>query len=187
MPEYRRVREPGGCYFFTVNLLERKRTLLVGRSADLMRAIRIVKRARPFRLDCLVLLPDHLHVIWTLPDGDSDYPSRWRLIKMRFARAIPRNEWPSVTRVARRERGIWQRRFWEHLVRNDEEYAELVAYCYQNPVAHGHVERVADWPYSTYHRDVRAGLFEADWEPLVSKDGGPWEKNDEDPCLRRAD
>jgi len=117
----------------------------------------------PFRIDAFVVLPDHLHAIWTLPLDDADFSTRWRLIKTGFARAVPSTEPRSKTRLARRERGIWQRRFWEHLIRDEEDFARCVEYCAINPVKHGLVRRVADWPYSSFHREVRAGRFSADW------------------------
>jgi putative transposase len=110
-----------------------------------------------------VVLPDHLHAVWTLPPGDSDFSTRWRLIKNRFAKALPKQERLSAVRKARGERGIWQRRFWEHLIRDEADYARHVEYCYINPVKHRWVTRVRDWPYSSFHRDVRAGLFPIDW------------------------
>jgi putative transposase len=108
-------------------------------------------------------LPDHLHAVWTLPPGDGDFSTRWRLVKSRFARSLPRLERLSAVREARRERGIWQRRFWEHLIRDEADYARHVEYCCINPVKHRLVARVRDWPHSSFHRDVRAGLFPADW------------------------
>ena len=109
------------------------------------------------------MLPDHIHAIWTLPPGDADFSTRWRLIKIEFSKAIPRTERLDKARRARGERGIWQRRFWEHLIRNEEDYRRHVDYCYINPVKHGLVRRVCDWPFSSFHRDVAAGLFSQDW------------------------
>ena len=109
------------------------------------------------------MLPDHLHATWTLPLNDYDFSTRWRLIKARFARALPKQEPRSDVRTARGERGIWQRRFWEHLIRDEADYARHIEYCYINPVEHRLVTRVRDWPYSSFHRDVRAGLFPQDW------------------------
>jgi putative transposase len=110
----------------------------------------------------MVVLPDHIHAIWTLPPSDTDFPIRWRLIKTRFAKAVPAVEWLNPVRAARGERGIWQRRYWEHLIRNDRDYRRHVDYCYFNPVKHGLAEQVRDWPFSIYHRDVRAGIFPED-------------------------
>ncbi len=164
MPVYRRTYRPGGCWFFTVNLADRRKQTLVENIAVLMSAIRLVKRQRPFRLNTLVVLPDHLHTIWELPDGDTDFPGRWRAIKKRFSRAMPAIENRSPVQVARSERNIWQRRYWEHLIRDEDEYRGYVDYCYYNPVKHGLVAAVRDWPHSTYHRDVRAGIYSKDFD-----------------------
>jgi putative transposase len=163
MPHYRRLRAPGGCWFFTVNLLDRRTTLLVDRIDALREATAWTMRRYPFRIDAWVVLPEHLHAIWTLPEGDADFSTRWRMVKTRFARALPPTERRDATRVARGERGIWQRRFWEHLVRDDDDFGRHVEYCAINPVKHGYVRRVVDWPYSSFHRDVRRGIFTEDW------------------------
>jgi putative transposase len=163
MSNYRRALVPGGCWFFTVNLLDRRQTLLVDHVALLRDAIAATRQSYPFAIDAFVVLPDHLHAIWKLPPGDSDFSVRWRLIKSRFAKLLPKRERLSAVRVARNERGIWQRRFWEHMIRDEADFAGHVEYCYINPVKHGHVSRVKDWPYSSFHRDVAAGLFPEDW------------------------
>jgi putative transposase len=129
-------------------------------------------RARyPFVIDAVVVLPDHIHAVWTLPPGDADFSVRWRLIKSHFVRALPRHERLSDVRRARGERGIWQRRFWEHLIRDEADYARHVEYCYINPVKHGWVTKVGDWPHSSFHRDVRAGIVPADWAGKVDAIG----------------
>jgi putative transposase len=171
MPNYRRYRVEGGCWFFTVNLLDRRKRLLVEHIADLREATAWTMRRHPFRIDAFVVLPDHLHAIWTLPDGDSDFSMRWRLIKTRFARALPRTEPLSTTRVANGERGIWQRRFWEHLIRNDNEFGHYADYCAINPVKHRHVRRAVDWPYSSFHRDLRRGIYTEDWGTAIDVTG----------------
>ena len=171
MPNYRRAFVPGGCWFFTVNLLERRKTLLVDH-IDALRAVVAKTRERyPFVIDAVVVLPDHIHAVWTLPPGDADFSLRWRLIKQRFARELPKHERISAVRRARHERGIWQRRFWEHLIRDEADYARHVEYCYINPVKHGLVSRVHDWPHSSFHRDVRARIFPEDWAGDVHADG----------------
>jgi len=159
MPNYRRYRIPGGCYFFTVNLLERNKTLLVDHIDLFRESVRITKQRYPFHIDAWVILPDHLHSIWTLPPGDHDFSGRWREIKKAFSKALPRTERRSEARVRRKERGIWQRRFWEHAIRDDEDYAVHMDYVHYNPVKHGWVEHVADWPYSTFHRLVEKGPY----------------------------
>ncbi|CAI08005.1 putative transposase, fragment [Aromatoleum aromaticum EbN1] len=112
MPDYRRNRVPGGTYFFTVNLLERSRSTLVTHVDALREAVRKVRAHRPFHIDAWVVLPDHMHAVWTLPPDDSDYPARWKAIKIAFAKTLPKTEELSAVRAARGERGIWQRRFW---------------------------------------------------------------------------
>jgi len=163
MPNYGRAFVPGGCWFFTVNLLDRRQTLLVDHIETLREAVAATRLTYAFSIDAFVVLPDHLHAIWKLPEDDCDFSTRWRLIKNRFAKALPRQERLSAVRVARSERGIWQRRFWEHLIRDELDYVRHMEYCYINPVKHGFVGRVRDWPYSSFHRDVRAGLFPEDW------------------------
>jgi len=164
MPDYRRHRVAGGTYFFTVNLLERYPNDLLVRHIDLLRAVvRAVRKKRPFQIDAWVVLPDHLHCVWTLPDGDDDFTVRWRLIKQDFSKELPATEHRSVVRIARGERGIWQRRFWEHTIRDEADYAAHIDYVHINPVKHGYVKRVVDWPYSTFHRDVERGVYPRDW------------------------
>jgi putative transposase len=163
MPNYRRYRIPGGKYFFTVNLLERKRDLLVRHIDDLREAVRVTKRERPFHIDAWVVLPDHMHTVWTLPPGDDDFSNRWKSIKIRFVQKLPRTERRSNVRVAKGERGIWQRRFWEHVIRDDNDYARHIDYVHWNPMKHGLVKKVSDWPFSSFHRYVKEGLYPEDW------------------------
>ena len=171
MPNYRRAFIPGGCWFFTVNLLDRRQALLVDHIEALRDAVAVTQTKHAFTIDAFVVLPDHLHAIWQLPPDDSDFSMRWRLIKGRFAKALPKQEQRSAVRVARNERGIWQNRFWEHLIRDEADYARHVEYCYINPVKHGLVSRVRDWPYSSFHRDVRVGLFPEDWAGDIGASG----------------
>ena len=169
MPDYRRVWHEGGTYFFTVNLLHRHGNDLLTREHALLReTVRNVRRAHPFEIHGWVTLPDHLHCVIELPAGDADFATRWRLIKLNFSKALPRAEPRSQVRVRRGERGIWQRRFWEHLIRDDTDYQAHMAYVHINPVKHGLVKRVADWPYSTFHRLVNTGVYPLDW----AGDGG---------------
>ncbi len=163
MSNYRRNRVPGGTYFFTVNLLDRSSGLFV-EHIDLLRdAVRAVKRRHPFHIDAWVVLPDHLHAVWTLPEGDDDYSGRWRAIKKAFVKGLPAIEERSLVRQARGERGIWQRRFWEHTIRDDADYAAHVDYVHVNPLKHSLVTRVVDWPYSSFHRAVSFGIYADDW------------------------
>lgn len=164
IPDYRRHRVPGGCFFFTVNFLERRDNDLLTRHVDLLRsAVRTVRQARPFTIDAWVVLPDHLHCVWSLPRGGDDFSTRWRLIKTIFARSLPANEHRSAARRRHRERGIWQRRFWEHSIRDHRDFAAHVDYVHFNPVKHGYVAEVAHWPYSTFKACVRRGFYLADW------------------------
>jgi putative transposase len=171
LPNYRRYRLPGGCYFFTVNLLERHPNDLLVRHVDFLRkAVREIKGRWPFHIDGWVVLPDHLHCIWTLPPGDDDFTTRWRLIKAGFAKQLPKVERRSPVRQARGERGIWQRRFWEHAIRNERDYAMHMDYLHYNPVKHGYVKRAADWPYSSFSRCMEQGIYPYDWGGQIDSD-----------------
>lgn len=163
MSRYVRNYVAGGSYFFTVNLLERNKTLLVDYVDVLRESVAEVKRVHPFYIDAWVVLPDHLHAVWTLPEGDADYSSRWREIKKRFSKALPADEFRSPNRIKRGERGIWQRRFWEHTLRDERDFRHHVDYVHINPLKHGHVQALMDWPCSSFHRAVSQGLYPADW------------------------
>lgn len=163
MTEYRRYRAAGGCYFFTVTLLDRRSALLVREIEALRMAVRRVRAAKPFHIDAWVVLPEHLHCVWTLPEGDSDFSGRWKDIKTIFSKRLPGGEARSASRVGKGERGIWQRRFWEHTIRDERDYAAHVDYVHFNPVKHGLVTDVAAWPYSTFHRDVARGIYPEAW------------------------
>ncbi|MCH8544687.1 MAG: transposase [Alcanivorax sp.] len=173
MPNYRRPWCPGGTWFFTVTCQHRYNDPPLIHNIDALRdSIHIVKRRHPFHIDAMVVLPDHLHAIWTLPPGDTDFATRWSLIKAGFARRIPRQDTGTSTDASerrtpsqrrRRERGVWQRRFWDHLIRDEEDYRRHMDYIHFNPVKHGLVARVADWPFSSFHRAVREGLYPLDW------------------------
>lgn len=162
MPNYRRPRVPGATIFFTVTLAERGSDLLV-REIDLLRAaFNATLARRPATIDALVVLPDHLHAVLTLPPGDGDYALRWREIKTRFSRALPRGRL-RPSHEARAERGVWQRRFWEHHIRDAGDYRAHVAYCWGNPVKHGLVSRARDWPHSSLHRAIETGRAGPEW------------------------
>jgi putative transposase len=170
MPNYRRFYVPGGTYFFTVSLLERRSDFLVRHIDALREAVRATRRHRPFHIDGWVVLPDHLHCLWTLPPGDADFSNRWKAIKMRFVQTIEPVERRSNVRGKRGERAIWQRRFWEHAIRDEEDYARHLDYIHYNPVKHGWVGSVNDWPYSTFHRYVQAGVYPIDWAGDANND-----------------
>ena len=161
--QYRRNYVKGGTYFFTVNLLDRNKSLLVEHIDLLRESIRFVKSQRPFYIDAWVVLPDHLHAVLTLPDDDVDYSSRWREIKKRFSKSLPKTEFLTQTRKRKNERGIWQRRFWEHAIRDDNDYWHHVNYVHFNPLKHGLVSQVADWPYPSFHRAVKQGIYANNW------------------------
>ena len=151
MPNYRRVFIPGGTLFFTVNLLDRRKALLTEKIDLLRSAYRDAQTRHPFETVAICVLPEHLHCIWRLPPEDHDYPLRWRLIKSRFSRSLPRDRDPRAGR-RKGERGIWQRRFWEHAIRDAEDLDAHVDYIHWNPVKHGVAAAPEDWPYSTYHQ-----------------------------------
>jgi len=163
MPDYRRNRVPGGTYFFTVNLLDRRSRLLTGRIDALREAVRQVRAVSPFHIDGYVVLPEHMHWMWTLPEGDLNFSARWRDIKKGFLKRIPAGEFCSVARERRGERGIWQRRFWEHTIRDDADYAAHLDYIHFNPVKHGLVTRAAEWELSSFRHCVARGLYPVDW------------------------
>jgi putative transposase len=161
MPNYRRNRVPGATYFFTVNLRDRRSGLLAAQIDALREAVREVRRQSPFRIDAWVVLPDHLHCLWTLPEDDSDFPDRWRRIKAAFSKSLP--EPASRARLRKGERGIWQRGYWEHTIRYDCDYAAHMDYIQLNPVKHGLTQDPSDWPFSSLRQCVTAGLCPAGW------------------------
>ena len=164
MRTYTRTRIPGATYFFTVNLAERHGNDLLVRHIDVLReAFRAVRTQHPFLINAIVILPEHLHCLWQLPANDMNFSTRWRLIKGHFSRAIPAGERISSSRHRKGERGIWQRRYWEHVIRSEKDLRQHLDYIHFNPVKHGYVARVADWPYSSFHRHVARGLYPIDW------------------------
>jgi putative transposase len=170
MTDYRRNLLAGGRFFFTVNLAERRLKLLTDHIEKLRTAFRETRRHHPFTIDAMVVLPDHLHTIWTLPEDDADFATCWRLIKSAFSRSIATGERISNSRAAKGERGIWQRRYWEHTIRDDDDFARHIDYIHINPVKHRLVTRVADWPYSSFHRLVKLGIYPSDWAGDVLND-----------------
>ena len=160
---YRRARVAGATYFFTVNLAQRKSDLLTAHIKRLHDSIGLVRSRHPFEIPAMVVLPDHLHALWVLPPDDADFATRWALIKAGFSRGLPVHERISASRQLKGERGIWQRRYWEHLIRDDEDYARHVDYIHYNPVKHRHVTGAADWPHSSIHRYIDEGILPVDW------------------------
>ena len=160
---YRRSLVAGGTFFFTVTLAERHSPVLVEHIDHLRLVYGRVQREHPFETVAICVLPDHLHAVWALPAEDADFSLRWSLIKAGFSRGLAVSTRRSASKVVKREKGIWQRRFWEHQIRDDLDLQRHVDYIYFNPVKHGHVARVADWPHSSFHRDVTHGIYPSDW------------------------
>lgn len=156
MPNYRRMRVPGATYFFTVNLAALGDTALTDHIDLLREAYRTTAAEHPIGCKAMVILPDHLHAVWTLPPGDADFSRRWQKIKARFTFATGLRGAQSRSMVQKREAGLWQRRFWEHMIRDPDEEERAIAHCHSDPVRHGYVEEAVDWPFSTLHRDLRA-------------------------------
>jgi REP-associated tyrosine transposase len=164
---YRRVRVPGATYFFTA-IAYRRCPIFTSRLAVLAldQAIADVRTRHPFEVEAQVVLPDHLHAVWTLPEGDADYSMRWRLIKTHFTRAYVQSQQAAArnaSRTAKGEQAVWQRRFWEHLIRDQRDFAAHVDYIHYNPVRHGLVAAPRDWPHSTFVEWVARGVYELDW------------------------
>jgi len=160
----------GGSYFFTVALADRRASTLVDHVGALRGAFAATQAERPFSCNATVILPDHLHAVWTLPAGDADFSTRWGAIKSRFTRAVKASGkmgWNPILRsrsqVAKGDAGIWQRRFWEHCIRDAADFERHVRYCWGNPVKHGYVARAEDWPHSSIHRDIRLGRVLPKW------------------------
>jgi putative transposase len=160
MPQYRRAR--GNAFFFTVVLADRSSTLLVDRVDRLRRIYQTVQQRRPFETVAICILPDHLHAIWSLPEDDADFSSRWNLIKGGFSRGLEAQE-RSTSKLLKREKGIWQRRYWEHAIRDDADLERHIDYIHFNPVRHGLVTRGRDWSFSSFHRYVDQGTLPVDW------------------------
>jgi putative transposase len=154
---------PGGTFFFTVNLRDRRSGLLATQIDILREAVRRVRARMPFRVEAWVVLPHHMHCLWTLPPGDADFPGRWRAIKIAFAKAIPAGEPRSSIMTGRGECGIWQRRYREHTIRDDRYFSAHMDYTQYNPVKHGLVSHPADWPYSSFRRCLADGLYPDGW------------------------
>ena len=172
MSRYRRSRFAGATFFFTVALADRRAATLTERIDPLRAAYRAVVRALPLETIAICVLPDHLHALWQLPPDDADFSKRWSRIKSGFSRGLPAAAQRSASVLAKREKGIWQRRFWEHQIRDETDLQRHVDYIHYNPVKHDWVNRVADWPYSSFHRYVRRGWSTADWGGVAGDAGG---------------
>jgi len=172
---YRRATVAGASYFFTVNLANRNSSLMIEQINLLRETMREIKQTPPFEIEAMVVLPEHIHAVWRLPEGDNDYPTRWMLIKTGFSRRLPKEERIRASRARKRERCIWQRRYWEPVIRDEMDWQRHVDDIHFNPVKHGWVTQVADWPYSSFHKFVRMGWLSPDWgssENMPELDGG---------------
>ncbi len=158
--EYRRFYQSGAIYFFTV-VTENREPLLIDNIERLRAAFRLCLSRYPFEIEAIVVLPDHLHTLWKLPEGDKDFSRRWMVIKRKFSSGLPCGT-VNASKAKKREKGIWQRRFWEHYIRNEEDWRRHVDYIHFNPVKHGYVSEPQDWPYSSYPQAVRKGWYETD-------------------------
>ncbi len=163
MSRYRRNHLFGGTFFFTVKLADPKSHVLVEYINLLREAYVFVQKRYPFKTMAVCMLPNHIGAIWALPDGDDDYSLCWRLLKARFSNHFPTMEQRSESKQQRHEKGIWQRRFYEHTIRDEANLRRCVDYVSFNPVKHGLVDAVKDWPFSSFHRDTGNGLFPLDW------------------------
>ena len=164
--QYRRARIRGGTYFFTVITYKRRKIFCDPENIELLRsAFRRVIKLYPFKIDTFILVPDHLHCIWTLPEGDKDYPARWRLIKTFFTKRCQDHykQIQSESRIKKKEQAIWQRRYWEHLIRDEEDLRKHVEYIHYNPVKHEWARAPLDWQYFSFHRYVRDGIYDESW------------------------
>lgn len=173
MSQYRRAFMPGGTFFFTVNTHHRQQILTRDNIRQTLRnAIQKTRANLPFEIIAWVLLPDHLHCIWTLPDGDTDYSKRWSMIKRRVSQQCGTTS-ISPSRSKRNESDLWQRRFWEHQIRDNDDMNRHIDYIHWNPMKHQLVKKVSDWPHSTFHRFVAEGIYPPDWCSASQTDNNP--------------
>jgi putative transposase len=185
MSRYRRAKIEGGVFFFTVTLADRSSDLLVRHIDRLRRVHKSAQESHPFRAIAICVLPDHLHAIWSLPPNDADFPLRWSVIKSRFSRELPTSAERSLSKIAKRDNGIWQRRYWEHAVRDDTDLARHIDYIHFNPVKHGYVSRVGDWPHSSFARYVTRGILPADWAAISGNQQATLESDRSNPRGQR--
>ncbi|WP_133512989.1 REP-associated tyrosine transposase [Candidatus Thiosymbion oneisti] len=168
MTSWRRVYQPGGTVFFTLVTEGRAPILTTSDGRRILRSVMSACRERwPFKIPATVLLPDHLHTIWTLPDGDSDYSTRWAWLKKEFTKAWLESggteQVISLSRRSNRRRGVLQRRFWEHTIRDERDFQRHLNYIHYNPVRHGYADCAVKWPWSSFHRYLRNGMYTAEW------------------------
>jgi putative transposase len=180
---YRRVRIEGATYFFTLVTHQRRPLFRDPQLVALLdEAIGKVRAWHPFEIDAQVILPDHLHAIWTLPDGEANYSKRWRLIKEMFTRTYMKHRGPTEPLGVGRDKGVpavWQRRFWEHLIRDERDFAAHLDYIHLNPVQHGFVTAPCDWPHSTFQQWMARGVYEPAWGSDAKPELPAWAKRHE--------
>jgi putative transposase len=162
MVRYRRNFVAGGTFFLTATLADRRPRVLIEQISALRLAFSRTRKEHPFSIDAIVVLPDHLHIMMSLPQDDANFSSRMSLIKRRFTAAVLQLGL-TVNRRSNGELALWQRRFWEHTIRDEKDFERHVDYIHFNPIKHALVTRICDWPYSSFHRYVRLGLLPADW------------------------
>ena len=172
MPNYRRAPVAGATYFFTLALADRRSGLLVSHIDALRLAYRRARELHAFHTIAICVLPDHLHAIWQLPHDDADFALRWRVIKSGFSRHFTADLRRSASKIRRREKGIWQRRYWEHQIRDAIDLQRHIDYIHYNPVKHGHAEQVRNWQFSSFHRYVTLGHYPEDWDGKGRGNGG---------------
>ena len=162
---YRRVFQAGATYFFTLVVHERAK--LFADESNIARwraAVDKVRRRRPFEIEAEVILPDHVHMLWTMPTGDADYATRIRLVKTSFTKSLGLiGSVANKSRAQKGEREVWQRRYWEHTIRDERDFQMRLDYIHYNPVKHGIVSRAADWPHSTFQAWVKKGAYDPWW------------------------
>jgi putative transposase len=163
MPQYRRCVIPGATYFFTLALRDRTSSLLVDEIERLRSAYKKALAKLPVTTVAIAVMPEHIHAIWTMPPDEADYSRRWNMIKGAFSKGLPATPSRSASEVGKREKGIWQRRFWEHRIRDDEDLQRCIDYIHFNPVKHRLVKQAVEWPYTSFHRYVKQGLLPVDW------------------------
>ncbi len=175
MPNYRRYFEKGGLYFFTITLQDRQKNWLIKYIHEFKLAYRETLQHYPFETIAICILPDHLHLIMQLPENDDNFSRRIQVLKSNFSKRLPKECYGAfnLSRKKRGELGIWQRRFWEHHIRDENDLEKCIEYIYYNPVKHNYVTNVKDWAFSSFHRDVKLGFFDKEWgseiSPIISK------------------
>ncbi len=170
--KYRRSKQPGGSYFFTVVTYRRQPLFSLPENTDRLKAAfkREIEKY-PFTIDAIVILPDHLHTLWSLPGGDHDYSTRWSRIKGYFSiGCVGLKEMQSVSRHNKREKPVWQRRFWEHTIRDENDWRNHMDYIHYNPVKHGYARSAGEWPYSSFQRCAQRGWYAPDWGATEPED-----------------